>query len=167
MAATIENGMISATDLTHLRRCVELAEQAVLAGDDPFGSVLVSANGAVLRQDRNRVVTNNNATSHPEIELVRWAQRNLAADERAVTTVYTSGEHCPMCSAAHGWAGLGRIVYASSAQQLAGWLRDIGMPPAAVAMLPIQQVVPGIAVDGPVPELAEQIRRLHERAHRS
>jgi len=26
--------------------------------------------------------------------------------ERLQATVYTSGEHCPMCAAAHGWAGL-------------------------------------------------------------
>lgn len=31
------------TDLRHLRRCVDLAAQAFDAGDEPFGSVLVSA----------------------------------------------------------------------------------------------------------------------------
>ena len=38
-----------------------------------------------------------------------------AAGGAAACTVYTSGEHCPMCSAAHAWVGLGRIVYAVSA----------------------------------------------------
>lgn len=32
----------------------------------------------------------------------------LTAADRAAATVFTSGEHCPMCSAAHAWAGLGR-----------------------------------------------------------
>jgi len=35
-----------------------------------------------------------------------------------------------------------------------------------VLPLPIQQVAPGIQVDGPVPELAEQVRDLHRRFHR-
>src|SRR3712207_7274778 len=39
-------------------------------------------------------------------------------------TVYTSGEHCPLCAAAHAWVGLGRIVYASSSVQLTAWLRS-------------------------------------------
>ena len=41
-------------DLPHLRRCVELAAEAVDAGDFPFGSVLVAGDGRVLAEDRNR-----------------------------------------------------------------------------------------------------------------
>src|SRR5260370_14048282 len=48
--------------------------------------------------------------------------------ERAAATVFTSGEHCPMCAAAHGWVGLGRIVYVSSSEQLAAWLVELGVP---------------------------------------
>ncbi|HEY6889317.1 MAG TPA: nucleoside deaminase [Solirubrobacter sp.] len=144
------------TDLRHLRRCVELAAEAVEAGDEPFGSVLVGADGAVLAEDRNRERTTGDATRHPEIELARWAAANLAADERAAATVYTSGEHCAMCAAAHGWVGLGRIVYATSGAQLRAW--SAGEPP--VAALAINDVVPGVPVEGPVPELAEQVRAL-------
>lgn len=34
-------------DLRHLRRCIELAREALQAGDEPFGSVLVDADGNV------------------------------------------------------------------------------------------------------------------------
>lgn len=159
--------MITTTDLKHLQRCVELAEEALLAGDDPFGSVLAAADGTVLHEDRNRVASGNDATYHPEIELARWAQQHLAVRERAAATVYTSGEHCPMCSAAHGWVGLGRIVYASSAEQLVGWLQALHRPPAPVVMLPIQHIAPSIVVEGPVPALAEQVRKLHLRNRRA
>ena len=71
-----------------------------------------------------------------------------------------------MCSAAHGWVGLGRIVFASSSEQTAAWMAELNVPPAPVLPLPIQQVAPGIQVDGPVPELAEQVRDLHRRFHR-
>src|SRR5690606_31302505 len=47
--------IISEQDRIHLRRCVELATSALNAGDEPFGSVLVSADGQVLFEDRNRV----------------------------------------------------------------------------------------------------------------
>jgi tRNA(Arg) A34 adenosine deaminase TadA len=113
---------VTEADLAHLRRYVELAEEAVAAGDFPFGSVLVAADGTVLAEDRNREETDRDPTSHPEFALARWAGQHLTPPERAAATVYTSGEHCPMCAAAHGWAGLGRIVYATSSEQMTGWL---------------------------------------------
>jgi hypothetical protein len=64
---------------------------------------------------------------------------------------------------ADGWAGLGRIVYATSSQQLGGWLADLGVSPAPVLLLAITQVVPGLVVAGPVPGLVEQVRDLHRR----
>jgi tRNA(Arg) A34 adenosine deaminase TadA len=150
-------------DLPHLRRCVELAAEAVAAGDHPFGSVLVATDGTVLAEDRNREVTAGDATRHPEFALAQWAAANMTARERAAATVYTSGEHCPMCAAAHGWVGLGRIAYATSSQQLGVWLAELGVSPAPVLPLAITEVVPGLAVAGPVPELAEQVRDLHRR----
>lgn len=156
--------MIQASDLPHLRRCVELAREALEAGDQPFGSVLVSGDGRVLFEDRNRVAGGDH-TRHPEFEIARWAATHLAPAERAAATVYTSGEHCPMCAAAHGWVGLGRIVYVSSSEQLAGWLGELGAPLPPVNTLPIREVVPTAVVDGPEPGLAEQVHELHRRFH--
>ena len=153
------------TELQYLRRCVELATAALEAGDAPFGSVLVAADGTVLAEDRNRVASGD-PTRHPEFELARWAAANMPLGERATATVFTSGEHCPMCSAAHGWVGLGRIVYISSSEQLAAWLAEFGAPASRVRALPIRQVVPDLVV-GPVPDLAEQVRELQRRFHRS
>ena len=47
--------MINDLDLKYLRRCVELAKVALEKGDEPFGSVLVSANGHILFEDHNHV----------------------------------------------------------------------------------------------------------------
>ncbi|MFJ7419090.1 nucleoside deaminase [Streptomyces uncialis] len=156
--------MVEDADLPYLRRCVELATEALEAGDEPFGSVLVAGGGAVLFEDRNRVAAGDR-TRHPEFELARWAAARLRPEDRAAATVYTSGEHCPMCAAAHGWVGLGRIVYICSSAQLAGWLAEWGVPPAPVSALPIRDVVPGARVEGPVPALADQVRALHHRFH--
>jgi tRNA(Arg) A34 adenosine deaminase TadA len=148
----------------HLMRCVELATEALEAGDEPFGSVLVAGDGRVLAEDRNRVAEGDR-TRHPEFELARWAAANMSSEERVAATVYTSGEHCPMCAAAHGWVGLGRIVYITSSEQLAGWLEELNVPPPPVRMLRIPDVVPGVVVEGPVPDLAERVRGLHQRFH--
>ena len=150
-------------DLPHLRRCVQLAAEAVEAGDHPFGSVLVAGDGRVLAEDRNRENSAGDATRHPEIDLARWAAAHLTAAERAAATVFTSGEHCPMCSAAHAWVGLGRIVYVSSSQQLIAWLAELGVPPSPVIPLAINQIAPGLVVQGPVPGLDEEVRELHRR----
>lgn len=154
--------MVNDSEWQHLHRCVELATEALEAGDEPFGSLLVAADGAVLAEDRNRVASGDR-TRHPEFELARWAAVNLTPEERAAATVFTSGEHCPMCAAAHGWVGLGRIVYASSSEQLTAWLTEFGIAAPPVRPLPIQEVVPNLIVEGPVPELAAQIRKLHQR----
>ena len=138
---------ISDADLPFLRRAVDLAREGLQAGDEPFGSVLVSAGGEVLFEDRNRVA-GGDETRHPEFEIARWAAANVDPAERATSTVYTSGEHCPMCSAAHAWVGLGRIVYAGSSEQLTAWRAELSAAPGPVAPLPIQTVAPGIVVDG-------------------
>ena len=151
------------TDRRHLLRCVELAEQALAAGDEPFGSVLVAADGATLFEDHNHVA-GGDRTQHPEFAIARWAAAHLAEPERAGATVYTSGEHCPMCAAAHAWVGLGRIVYATSSAQLTGWLAGWGVPPGPVAPLPIEQVAPGIAVQGPCPDLESRVKGLYRQA---
>lgn len=151
-------------DTEYLERCLALAAEALAAGDDPFGSVLVGADGGILHEARNRAVTGD-PTQHPEFALARWAARNLTAGERRASTVYTSGEHCPMCSAAHAWAGMGRIVYASSMAQLAAWHEEFGAPASPVAMLGIDRIAPGVPVTGPVAEFAGRIKALHAARH--
>ena len=156
--------MISEVDLKHLRRSVELAKMALDKGDEPFGSVLVSQKGEVLFEDHNHVAGGDH-TQHPEFAIARWAAENMSPEARSQATVYTSGEHCPMCAAAHGWVGLGRIVYASSSEQLVEWLSEFGVSQSRVRNLPIQDVIRETEVAGPVPELAEQVRELHRRLH--
>jgi tRNA(Arg) A34 adenosine deaminase TadA len=153
------------THRAHLRRCVELAREALGAGDDPFGSVLVGAEGSVLAERRNRERTGH-SLAHPEIDLALWAAEHLPAVERAGSTVYTSGEHCAMCSAAHGWVGLGPIVYAVSSRQLDEWRTGWGADPSPVSTLSVNDVLPGLEVGGPDPELEAEMRELHERAFR-
>jgi tRNA(Arg) A34 adenosine deaminase TadA len=159
-----EGAMIDDVDRRHLQRCVDLAAKALAAGDEPFGSILVSAGGEVLFEDHNHVAGGDH-TQHPEFAIARWAANNMTAGERAGATVYTSGEHCPMCSAAHGWVGLGRIVYASSSEQLTRWLTELDVPASRVRPLSIGDILTDAVTDGPVEEFAEQVRKLHVELH--
>ncbi len=68
-----------------------------------------------------------------------------------------------MCAAAHGWAGLGRIVYAVSTEQLNAWRSEWGLSPGPVAALPVNALVPGLPVAGPAAELLDEMRELHRR----
>ncbi|NLG21971.1 MAG: nucleoside deaminase [Actinomycetales bacterium] len=151
-------------DRHHLRRCLDLAREALDAGDEPFGSILVDEEGQERFADRNRVA-GGDRTKHPEFEIARWAAQHLTPEERTVATVYTTGEHCPMCAAAHAWVGLGRIVYASSSEQLSAWRTGWGIPAGPVAPLPINVVAPGIEVAGPDPEVSAEVRQLQARRY--
>ncbi|HIV58370.1 MAG TPA: nucleoside deaminase [Candidatus Stackebrandtia faecavium] len=155
---------VTTTDLTHLRRCIELAREALEAGDRPFGSLLVDPHGNVAFEDRNRVGGGDH-TRHPEFAIARWAAENMTPDERANSRVYTTGEHCPMCSGAHAWVGLGPITYIMSARQLSSWLREWGAPQAPTAPIPITEVAPNVQAYGPVAELVDEVRELQARQH--
>ncbi|GAP88171.2 putative cytidine deaminase [Rosellinia necatrix] len=178
---------LTPADLAHLRRAIALAAEALEAGDAPFGSVLVSGGktegeegegegegkgeGRPLHEDRNRIHTTGDGTRHPELALARWAAAHVpSARARAAATVYTSGEHCAMCAAAHAWAGLGRVVYAASTAQLRAWMAEFRAEKGGeeevvvvVAPLPIDAVAPGLEVVGPVPLLEADVKALHRR----
>ena len=156
--------MSNQVDINYLDRCVELAAEALESGNPPFGSVLVDANDNVLYEGHN-LTAGGDSTQHPEFAIARWAATNMTPEERAQSTVYTSGEHCPMCAAAHGWVGLGRIVYASSSEQLSAWLNEMDLPQPPVATLPINSIVPNVTVEGPFPEQAEAIQLLQRQYH--
>lgn len=70
-----------------------------------------------------------------------------------------------MCSAAHAMVGLGRIVYASSSDQLRTWQREMGIERRSpISPLPINAVAPHVPVAGPDPELSAEVRNLVERS---
>lgn len=156
---------LTENDIKHLQQCFTLAKEALAAGDSPFGSVLVNAKKEVIAAARNRV-NELNILAHPEIELANWAADNLSKKERQTTTMYTSGEHCPMCSAAHGWVGIGTLVYLSSGKQLTAWMQEFGVNEAPIHFIPVEKIIKSIIVKGPVEgELLESIKALHKTYH--
>lgn len=147
-------------DYQFLKRCLNLAEKAYKAGDKPFGSILVNTDGEIIAEARNRV-NEINVLSHPEYELAKWAVENLSLEERKETRMYTSGEHCPMCSGAHAWAKLGDLIYLSSAKQLRQWLSEVGAENSPIQFIPVENIINNITIKGPAEgELSEKIKDL-------
>jgi tRNA(Arg) A34 adenosine deaminase TadA len=101
----------------HLRRAIELAAEAVAAGQLPFGSLLVGPEGDVLAEEFNTAVADRDITAHPELKLARWAARELELDVARRTTMYTSCQPCPMCAGTIARSGLGRVVFALTGDQ--------------------------------------------------
>jgi tRNA(Arg) A34 adenosine deaminase TadA len=113
---------LTSVDEQHLRQAIELAQQARLAGDAPFGSVLVGSDGRVLREARNTVASDRDISAHPELKIAVWAARELAADVLRKATMYTSCQPCIMCTGAIDRSGIGRVVFALSDEDL----RELG-----------------------------------------
>ena len=142
-----------ADDESLLRRSITLAQAARDHGNQPFGSLLASIDGAVLLEAENTVVTEADVTGHAETNLVRLASRRYSAEALAGMTLYASTEPCAMCSGAIYWSGIGRVVYALAGDTLADL---IGSDPDNPALrLPCREVFGRgqrkIEVRGPFP----------------
>ncbi|MER5307242.1 nucleoside deaminase [Streptomyces sp. NPDC002773] len=112
-----------------LRRAIALAAEARASGNPPFGSLLSGPDGTVLAEERNTTLTGDDITAHPELKLARWAARELDVATAAGTTMYTSCQPCGMCEAAIRQAGLRRVVFALSNEQLLDIRPGSGRPP--------------------------------------
>lgn len=106
--------MLTDIDQRHLRSAIAIAGRARGHGNHPFGALLVDADGRVLLEAENTVVTGRDPTGHAETNLVRLAAGRFGPEALAGCTLYTSTEPCPMCAGAIYWAGIGRVVYALS-----------------------------------------------------
>ena len=73
---------------------VQEARAAQSAGDYPYGAVLVRA-GVVIGRGRNQENTNNDPTSHAEMEALRAAGLQTTY---ADTVMYASAFPCIMCA---------------------------------------------------------------------
>ncbi|MDP3207508.1 MAG: nucleoside deaminase [Rhodoglobus sp.] len=108
---------MASSDNLYLTRAVELAEQARAAGNDPFGAVVVGADGTVVDAE-NTVVTAHDPTGHAELNVVRAAAAVMSRDQLATATLSTSTEPCAMCTGAIFWAGIPRVVFALAESEL-------------------------------------------------
>jgi tRNA(Arg) A34 adenosine deaminase TadA len=141
-------------DETWLRRAFVLAETAVAAGDQAFGSLLVDAHGSVLLEAGNEVVASGDRTAHAELLICRRASVLWSREALAGSTLYTSTEPCVMCTGAIAWSGVNRLVFGISQAQMNAVFTH-GRPrfsvPQSCAHL-LKDVQPPLEVVGPLLE---------------
>jgi tRNA(Arg) A34 adenosine deaminase TadA len=144
-----------------LRRAIAAAARARAAGNHPFGAVLVAANGELLLEGENTVLTERDCTGHAELNLVRQASRRFDRTVLATCTLVSSTEPCAMCAGAIFWSGIPRVVFGLEGRRL----REFAAPGSAASFLGInsREVFRGashsVTVVGPL--LEEEASAVH------
>ena len=103
-------------------RAREMRDQAQIAGDQPYGAVVVIGE-TIVGEAPSRVVALGDPTAHAEMEAIRDAARRLGRRDLGGAVLYGSSRACPMCEAAAYWAGIGRMVHGTTGTGL-----DAGRP---------------------------------------
>ena len=93
-----------------MRRALELARQAQLAGEVPVGAVAVR-DGDVLGEGYNQPISSGDPTAHAEVVALRRAASAAGNYRLPETTLYVTVEPCMMCAGALVHARVGRLVY--------------------------------------------------------
>lgn len=101
-------------DRAMMQRALELARQAWQEGEVPVGAVLVSAEGEILGEGRNRTIGDHDPTAHAEVVALRDAGFKQANYRLPGATLYVTLEPCTMCIGAMLHARLARIVYGAT-----------------------------------------------------
>lgn len=149
---------LTTVDETNLRRALELARRSRERGNHPFGSLVADADGRILAEGENTIVTERDVLGHAEANAARLAAARHPRTALARCTLYTTAEPCAMCSGAIYWANIGRVVYALSELELLAMTGDD--PENPTLSLPCRDVFArgqrAITVVGPVawPEAA-------------
>jgi tRNA(Arg) A34 adenosine deaminase TadA len=79
----------------------------------PFGCIVVK-NNVIIGQGHNKVLAENDPTSHAEIVAIRDACHTLGTYQLDGCEIYSSCEPCPMCLGAIYWARPKIVFYANS-----------------------------------------------------
>ena len=93
-----------------MRRALEQARDAELAGEVPVGAVVVQ-DGELLVARANRTVRDQDPTAHAEILALREASRIRGTWRLTGCTLYVTLEPCAMCAGAMVLARVTRVVF--------------------------------------------------------
>jgi len=100
-------------DKLFMERAIELARESFDAGEVPVGAVIVR-NGKIIGEGKNKVIFDNDVTSHAEINAIREASRSIKNYRLNECSMYVTLEPCHMCAKAAVDARMSSIIFAAS-----------------------------------------------------
>lgn len=95
-----------------MRRALDAARDAALAGEVPVGAVVVHR-GAVIAVAANAPRALNDPTAHAEMLAIRAAAKALGRDRLGECDLWVTLEPCAMCAGAIAHARIARLYYAA------------------------------------------------------
>ncbi len=140
------------------------AVQARSTGNTPFGAVLVDASGEIIMRQGNAEHDLHDATAHAEFVLASRASRTYDKQYLWGCTLYTTCEPCPMCTGGIYWANIGKIVFGITEERLLEMTGADDKNPTF--HMGAEKIIAAgqkeIALEGPVPEMEEEIVEVHK-----
>ena len=93
-----------------MRIAIQEAIQAEKEDEVPVGAILVK-DGLLIAKAHNQPISKNDATAHAEIQLIRFAGKELQNYRLNESTLFVTLEPCAMCFGAMLHARIKRIVF--------------------------------------------------------
>jgi tRNA(adenine34) deaminase len=100
-------------DTYWMRRALDLADRAEIAGEVPVGAVVV-LDGQLLGEGCNSPIGAHDPTAHAEILALRAAAKQAGNYRLPGTTLYVTLEPCSMCVGAMIHARVARLVFGAA-----------------------------------------------------
>ncbi len=106
-------------DENMMRRCIDLARAAKLAGNTAVGALLVIGEH-VTAEAAEEAPAGDDPFAHAELLVVRRAVQELGRKRLPEATLYTTAEPCFLCSFAIREVGIGRVVIGFATPEIGG-----------------------------------------------
>ncbi len=121
-----------------MKKALELAEQALAAGEFPVGCVMVAEDIIVSDGSRQHSHSQANEIDHAEMIALRRLLRNSPEISPSAITVYSTMEPCLMCYSTMLISSINSFVYGYEDAMGGGTSLSLGqLPPLYQAMQPI------------------------------
>ena len=105
--------MFSSQDKLFMARAIELAKESFDDGEVPVGAVIVQ-NKTIIGEGKNKVIFENDVTSHAEINAIRAASKKIKNYRLNDCSMYVTLEPCHMCAKAAVDARISSVIFAAS-----------------------------------------------------
>ena len=96
-----------------MERAIELAKESFDDGEVPVGAVIVQ-NETIIGEGKNKVIFENDVTSHAEINAIRAASKKIKNYRLNDCSMYVTLEPCHMCAKAAVDARMSSVIFAAS-----------------------------------------------------